>query len=312
MTHELQFKSTGENRLQYVAGLYYLHENKSIRYDMEMLNNKSVFEDPDLPLGFNPDGLPDSWVFDQAKRTTTSKAAFAQLDFRVVDKVNLTLGYRYSDDEKTDENGMIQGELSHWIPEIRDFEIGGFRIDSVDGMVTWKRFLQQGDRKIPPGAQHALPQLSTMLAFDYLINNSDRWSGSNAKGSPDGKVFYLMDNTLSFGPEREGHTRVRIYLERSKKFSRRLIAALRSLDDEVVRRPDQPARLVGGEPDGRIVLELADRRLRLPAVARPAVEAILASERLAIRSLPGIDDESKLVLARRLIREELLRPAEPG
>jgi len=106
MTHELQFKSTGENRLQYVAGLYYLHENKSIRYDMEMLNNKSFFEDPDLPLGFNPDGLPDSWVFDQAKRTTTSKAAFAQLDFRVVDKVNLTLGYRYSDDEKTDENGM--------------------------------------------------------------------------------------------------------------------------------------------------------------------------------------------------------------
>ena len=143
---------------------------------------------------------------------------------------------RFLAEVKTDENGMIQGELSHWIPEIRDFEIGGFRIDSVDGMVTWKRFLQQGDRKIPPGAQHALPQLSTMLAFDYLINNSDRWSGSNAKGSPDGKVLYLMDNTLSFGPEREGHTRVRIYLERSKKFSRRLIAALRSLDDEVVRK----------------------------------------------------------------------------
>ena len=106
MTHELQFKSTGENRLQYVAGLYYLHENKSIRYDMEMLANKSFFEDPDLPLGFNPDGLPDSWVFDQAKRTTTSKAAFAQLDYRIVPKVNLTLGYRYSDDEKTDHNGM--------------------------------------------------------------------------------------------------------------------------------------------------------------------------------------------------------------
>ena len=106
MTHELQFKSTGENRLQYVAGLYYLHENKSIRYDMEMLANKSFFEDEELPLGFQPDGLPDSWVFDQAKRTTTSKAAFAQLDYRIVDKVNLTLGYRYSDDEKTDHNGM--------------------------------------------------------------------------------------------------------------------------------------------------------------------------------------------------------------
>jgi iron complex outermembrane receptor protein len=45
-----------------------------------------------LPLGFQPDGLPDSWVFDR-RRTTTSKAAFAQLDFRVVEKVGLTLGY---------------------------------------------------------------------------------------------------------------------------------------------------------------------------------------------------------------------------
>ena len=56
---------------------------------MEMLNNKSFSRIPTLPLGFNPDGLPDSWVFDQAKRTTTSKAAFAQFDYRIVDKVNL-------------------------------------------------------------------------------------------------------------------------------------------------------------------------------------------------------------------------------
>jgi len=106
MTHELQFKSTGENRFQYVAGLYYLHENKQIRYDMEMLNNKSYLVDPDQPLGFVPDGLPDTWVFDQKKRTTTSKAAFAQVDFRIVPKLNATLGYRYSWDEKSDDHGM--------------------------------------------------------------------------------------------------------------------------------------------------------------------------------------------------------------
>src|SRR5262245_31859224 len=37
-THELQFKSAGEGKLQWVTGLFYLHENKQIRYDMEMLN----------------------------------------------------------------------------------------------------------------------------------------------------------------------------------------------------------------------------------------------------------------------------------
>ena len=87
-THELQFKSTGEGKLQYVTGLYYLHENKQIRYDMEMLNNKSYLVDPEQPLGFVPDGLPDSWVFDQSKRTTTSEAVFAQVDYRFTPKLN--------------------------------------------------------------------------------------------------------------------------------------------------------------------------------------------------------------------------------
>jgi iron complex outermembrane receptor protein len=105
-THELQFKSTGEGKLQYVAGVFYLHENKQIRYDMEMLTNKSYFEDESLPLGYMPDGLPDTWIFDQQKRTTTSKAGFAQIDYRVAPKLNLTAGYRYSKDEKSDNNGI--------------------------------------------------------------------------------------------------------------------------------------------------------------------------------------------------------------
>lgn len=81
-----------------------------------------------------------------------------------------------------------------------------------------------------------------------------------------------------------------------------------TLDDEVARRPDQPARLRDDPADGRLVLELTDRRLRLPPVARGALEAILATEHLPVRSFPGVDDASKLVLARRLLREGLLRP----
>jgi hypothetical protein len=143
---------------------------------------------------------------------------------------------RFLAETKVDEEGYVVGELSYWIPKIEDFSLGGFKIDSVDGMVTWKRFLSVTSKaKIPPAVEPLLPQLSTMLVFDYLINNSDRWSGSNAKGSPDGKVLYYMDNTLSFGPEKEGHTRVRIYLERSQKFSRTLIEGLRGLDEAKLR-----------------------------------------------------------------------------
>jgi len=84
-----------------------------------------------------------------------------------------------------------------------------------------------------------------------------------------------------------------------------------TLDDELARRADQPARLGPDAPDGRVVLELADRRVLLPAIARPALEAMLAAERLSIQSFPGVDDQSKLVLARRLVREGLLRPVDP-
>lgn len=105
-SHEIQIKSTDDGPFQYVAGLFYLKEEKQIRYDMEMLNIKTWYEDPDSALGFNPDGLPDTWVFDQNMRTTESKAAFAQFDYRIVENINLTAGMRHTEDKKTDEGGV--------------------------------------------------------------------------------------------------------------------------------------------------------------------------------------------------------------
>ncbi len=134
----------------------------------------------------------------------------------------------------TDSRGNVTGELSWWIPEIRDAKIDGYTIDSVDGMVTWKRYLQAG-APIPYEERELLPQISTMLAFDYLISNSDRWSGSNAKSSPDGEMLYFMDNALSFGPNPEGHEKVLVYLQRSQKFSRSLYASVRRLDETSLR-----------------------------------------------------------------------------
>jgi hypothetical protein len=82
-----------------------------------------------------------------------------------------------------------------------------------------------------------------------------------------------------------------------------------TLTDEVVRRPDQPAVLRDGDDEAHVLLELADRRITLPVVARPALEAILAADRFDVGALPGIDDDSKLVLVRRLVREGLLLPS---
>ena len=85
-----------------------------------------------------------------------------------------------------------------------------------------------------------------------------------------------------------------------------------NLSSRVARRPDHPAA-IAPEPasDGRIILELVDRRLHLPAAMRPAVETLLTEPAVKVGALPGLDDGSKLVLARRLIRDGLLVSKDP-
>ena len=133
-----------------------------------------------------------------------------------------------------DEAGMVNGELSWWIPVIVDAKIESLAIDSIDGMTAWHKYLTIGAAE-PYSGRSLLPQISSMVAFDYLINNSDRWSGSNAKSSTDGKTLFYMDNTLSFGPVPEGSPKARTMLEHVQKFSRTLIRRLRSLEEADVR-----------------------------------------------------------------------------
>jgi hypothetical protein len=127
-----------------------------------------------------------------------------------------------------DEQGMVMGELSWWIPVIVDAKLEGVAIDSPDGMRAWREYLTAGAAE-PYAARGLLPQISNMVVFDYFINNPDRWSGSNAKGSPDGKTLYFMDNTLSFGATPEGTPKVRTSLEKVQKFSRALVRRARGL-----------------------------------------------------------------------------------
>jgi hypothetical protein len=55
-----------------------------------------------------------------------------------------------------------------------------------------------------------------------------------------------------------------------------------------------------------VLLELADRTLDLPATTRPALDAVLGTEELAVADLVGLNASSRAVLARRLVREGLL------
>ncbi len=100
----------------------------------------------------------------------------------------------------------------------------------------------------------------------------------------------------------------------------RSVLALGRLDHATIvqRRVDHQAALAADPaPDGRLVLELVDRRVLLPAAMGPAVQVLLGDDPVRVGSLPDLDPGSAQVLVRRLVREGLLAvlaepPADAG
>lgn len=137
--------------------------------------------------------------------------------------------------EIVQKSGWVSGEISWWIPVIRRAKIDGFDIDSMEGIVSWKRYLRVNS-KMPNKSRDLLMQISDMVLFDFVINNPDRWSGGNARVSENGSELYFMDNTMSFGKSKTGNRKTRIYFQRCQVFSRELVSRLRELDEETVRR----------------------------------------------------------------------------
>ncbi len=84
-------------------------------------------------------------------------------------------------------------------------------------------------------------------------------------------------------------------------------------DSTVLARRPGPVS-VEDDIDGRVALVLTDRTVRFPATARPAIDAALATAGpFALGDLaPHLDESSRAVFARRLLREGVLRRVEPS
>ena len=140
-------------------------------------------------------------------------------------------------DEALPQNGVLQGELSWWIPEIRDATIrsdtGEPRVDELAGFATWLGYLQAGTA-IPDDVRPMVAQLATVVLFDVLIDNADRWTGNNTKASLDNKTLYFMDNTLAFSTFTLGHEANLAPLRRMQVFPRALVARLRTLTYDTI------------------------------------------------------------------------------
>ena len=97
--HELQLKQK-RGALQYVSGLFWMHERNRMDYEMTEAIQK-------------PFGDPGSVVYNQPNRQIDSKAVFGQADWNFAPKWTGTLGARYSRDSKEDQGGKVYG--ANWI-----------------------------------------------------------------------------------------------------------------------------------------------------------------------------------------------------
>lgn len=128
-----------------------------------------------------------------------------------------------------DGGGRTAGMVQYWIPRIVDSPL-----DSPEGMARGLGWLTLGS-ELSPEDRGMAAQLSSLLVFDFVTDNPDRYSGGNLKMSPDGRTLYYMDNTMAFFLNPEGHEVNRRPLLRAQRFSRAVYRALAGLTAPAIR-----------------------------------------------------------------------------
>jgi hypothetical protein len=126
-----------------------------------------------------------------------------------------------------DPDGSVRGAFVDWIDDFRvlPLEDAGWR-------ARWEPWILDPGTRIPASDRPMASAISTLIAFDYLTANWDRWSGGNvARAGATGEVLYV-DNDGAFyeRPPPESLERQLAFLRRVVRFSRRFVDALRALD----------------------------------------------------------------------------------
>jgi hypothetical protein len=149
-------------------------------------------------------------------------------------------------------DGAISGAVIFWIPQLVD--VG---LDRRDGLRKVGAWLRAGG-ELPEASRSLAASLSSMLAFDYLAGNFDRWSGGNVSGDANATLVYVRDHDLAF-PARMTetlHRRLWEDLHHAERFSRRLYSAVKALTRERFERE------LARDPEGARGRLLGERQLQ--------------------------------------------------
>jgi hypothetical protein len=131
-----------------------------------------------------------------------------------------------------DAAGFVHGALMPWIRDYRalPLEEGSWR-------ARWESWLMNPATHVPDGQESLAASISTMLLFDYVTANWDRWSGGNmARAGDEGRLLFV-DNDGAFyeHPAREPLAAQLTRIRRIVRFSRSFVASLHAVDDAKLR-----------------------------------------------------------------------------
>jgi hypothetical protein len=138
----------------------------------------------------------------------------------------------FAEKARVDDDGRVRGALIPWID--------GYQVLPLEDptqRARWEPWLFDARAVVPDDRRALAASVSTMVAFDYLTANWDRWSGGNvAQDSANGRVLFV-DNDGAFydWPAPATLARQRAELQRVTRFSRRFVEALRALDSTRLR-----------------------------------------------------------------------------
>jgi hypothetical protein len=125
-----------------------------------------------------------------------------------------------------DAQGLVPGALMPWIDGLTFPPL-----EAEPELSRWKKALAQASTETDE-MRALYADLSTLIVFDTVSGNWDRWSGANIGKDPSTGRLLFVDNDGAFygAPPPDGLARQRRLLAGTKRFSKRFVSALRAFD----------------------------------------------------------------------------------
>lgn len=142
------------------------------------------------------------------------------------------------------KDGRVKGALIPWIDGLEFLAL-----ERAPLSAQWKGWLKKG-ATIPDDQRDLARQISTLVAFDFLTGNWDRWSGGNVGFDPSSGTLLYIDNDGAFFevPPQDALAKNERLLRGVDTLSRSFVAKVRGLDDDAL------TRAVGVEAPGEPLL----------------------------------------------------------